>query len=67
MARPPRLAWMALFKVLIGRNEMAYAWETWSVWWIREQIKATFGNYHNWARFCAIADRLEMEAWLARL
>lgn len=44
---------------------MAYAWEAWSVWWIREQIKATFGNYQNWARFCAIADRLEMEAWLA--
>ncbi len=46
---------------------MAYAWESWYIWWVREEIKKTFGNYQNWARFCAIADRLEMDAWLARI
>ena len=41
--------------------------DAWEVWWIREQIKETFGNYDNWRRFCAIADQKASEAWLATL
>ena len=44
---------------------MAYEISEWEIDWVREQIKAVFGNYNNWAKYCSIRDRLYQEYWLS--